>query len=245
MNLAPVGVEHAHGTAQVANPPRDRPIHSLNPGLRLQLRNSEQMLTPGGTGSNRGGSHAQTDFGSHDLARGVGRSSSGQFARRENWLSTFIDPRGITNSATAVAVQPNGLMAMTLSVSGSGGSGRQMLTLAYRMTGENSYMTRVVEYGAEQMCGAGVCLPVPPMAPLGTTSSCQFTITDNIILTVSCDGQQPILVYEAVTRRGQSASTMSLSASATVRALALRSRMTLPEASRNWTRYCMVRDDNG
>jgi hypothetical protein len=110
------------------------------------------------------------------------------------WLTTFMDPRGITNYATSVTVQPNGVMIMQMSVSGSGGGGQQTLVYAYQMTGQTSYVARVVDYSPKQMCGV-VCLPVQPLVAVGTTSNCQFSLENNVILMVSCDGQQPPTRY--------------------------------------------------
>jgi len=111
-----------------------------------------------------------------------------------DWLTTFMDPREITNTASSITVQPNGVMSMQFSVSGSGGSSQQTLVLTYQMTGETSYTARVIDYSPKQNCGA-VCLPVPPLVPLGTTTTCEFTIENNAILSISCDGSQPPTRY--------------------------------------------------
>jgi len=105
------------------------------------------------------------------------------------WLTTYMDPRGITNYASEITVEPNGAMSMTTSVSGSGGSGQNTLFYSYQMTGENSFTARVIDYSPKQMCGV-VCLPVQPIIPIGTTTNCQFSVMNNIELSLSCDGQQ-------------------------------------------------------
>jgi hypothetical protein len=107
-----------------------------------------------------------------------------------NWLTTYMDPRGITNYAVASTVRPDGVIISRMMVSGSGGSGQRSLTYSYRMTSPSSYTAQVVDYEPKQMCEV-VCLPAPPWIPVGTRTNCQFEIRNEIVLLVSCDGQPP------------------------------------------------------
>ena len=108
-----------------------------------------------------------------------------------DWLNTQMDPRGITNSATAARFEPNGRVIIQLTVSGKGGSGTQTLVATYRMTGPSSYTTQMVDWEPKQNCQA-VCLPVPPIIPMGTVSNCNFQPLNAVAMAVACDGQPPI-----------------------------------------------------
>jgi hypothetical protein len=109
-----------------------------------------------------------------------------------NWLTTQMDPRGITNSAVAARFEPNGRLIIQIAVSGSGGSGTQTYLATWRMTGESSYVSQIVDYEPKQMCGAMGCMPVPPTIPMGTTENCNFQPINQIAMMVSCNGQAPI-----------------------------------------------------
>lgn len=108
-----------------------------------------------------------------------------------DWLNTRMDPRGITNAATAARFEPSGRLIIQLTVSGSGGSGTQTLMAVYRMTGPSSYQSRIVDYEPKQICQV-VCLPVTPFIPMGTVENCNFQPLNQVAMAVSCDGQPPI-----------------------------------------------------
>jgi hypothetical protein len=108
-----------------------------------------------------------------------------------DWLTTEMDPRGITNSALAVRFEPNGRAIVQMAVSGSGGSGTSTYFLTWRLTGPQSYTAQYVDYEPKQMCGV-VCLPMPPLIPMGTVSNCQFQPLNQVAMSVSCDGQAPV-----------------------------------------------------
>jgi hypothetical protein len=109
-----------------------------------------------------------------------------------NWLTTQMDPRGITNAAMAARFEPNGRLMVQFMVSGSGGSASGTYTLTWRMTGPQSYVAQYVDYEPKQMCGPAGCLPVQPVIPMGTVSNCQFQPLNQVAMAVSCDGQPPV-----------------------------------------------------
>ena len=108
-----------------------------------------------------------------------------------NWLTTQMDPRGITNSAVAARFEPNGRLVIQIAVSGSGGSGTQTYVATWRMTGQSSYVSQIVDYEPKQICGAMGCMPVRPTIPMGTTENCNFQPINQIAMMVSCNGQPP------------------------------------------------------
>lgn len=108
-----------------------------------------------------------------------------------NWLTTMMDPRGITNSAVAARFEANGRLLIQIAVSGSGGSGMQTYLASWRMTGPQSYVSQIVDYEPKQMCGAMGCMPVPPTIPLGTVENCTFQPVNQVAMMVSCNGQPP------------------------------------------------------
>jgi hypothetical protein len=108
-----------------------------------------------------------------------------------NWLSSQMDPRGVTNWAMSSRFEPNGRLVVQFMVSGSGGSGSGTYLLNWRMTGQQSFTAQYVDYDPKQMCGPAGCLPVPPLVPMGTVTNCQFQPVNQVAMTVSCDGQPP------------------------------------------------------
>jgi hypothetical protein len=122
---------------------------------------------------------------------------AGSAAAQQNWLlgtwlTSQMDPRGITNSAVAARFEPTGRLIIQIAVSGSGGSGTQTYVATWRMTGPQSYVSQIVDYEPKQMCGAMGCVPVPPTIPMGTTENCSFQPLNQIAMTVSCNGQAPV-----------------------------------------------------
>lgn len=109
-----------------------------------------------------------------------------------DWLTTQMDPRGVTNAAAAARFEPNGRLTVQFMVSGSGGSGGGMYVLTWRTTGPQSYVAQYVDYEPKQMCGPAGCLPVPPIIPMGTVENCNFQPVNQIAMMVSCNGQAPI-----------------------------------------------------
>src|SRR5262249_44541474 len=83
------------------------------------------------------------------------------------WLTTRMDPRGVSNYAMASRFEPNGRLIIQMAVSGSGGSGMQTFLATWRMTGPSSYVAQIIDYEPKQSCGAMGCITVPPTIPMG------------------------------------------------------------------------------
>jgi len=121
---------------------------------------------------------------------------SGAASAQENWLigtwlTTQMDPRGVSNYAMASRFEPNGRLIIQMAVSGSGGSGMQTFLATWRMTGPASYVAQIIDYEPKQSCGAMGCITVPPTIPMGTTQNCSFQPINQVAIAVSCDGQAP------------------------------------------------------
>ena len=122
---------------------------------------------------------------------------SGAASAQENgliggtWLTTHMDPRGVSNYAMASRFEPNGRLIIQMAVSGSGGSGMQTFLATWRMTGPSSYVAQIIDYEPKQSCGAMGCITVPPTIPMGTTQNCSFQPINQVAIAVSCDGQAP------------------------------------------------------
>lgn len=122
----------------------------------------------------------------------AGSASAQQSWLIGDWLYTAMDPRGVTNSAVAARFEPNGRLIIQIAVSGSGGSGTQTYFATWRMTGQSSYVSQIVDYEPKQMCGAMGCMPVPPTIPMGTVENCNFQPLNQVAMAVSCNGQPPV-----------------------------------------------------
>jgi hypothetical protein len=132
-------------------------------------------------------------FAMATIVAAAGRSAPAQDSwLLGNWLTTQMDPRGVTNSAMAARFEPNGRLTVQFMVSGSGGSAAGVYTLTWRMTGPQSYVAQFVDYEPKQMCGPAGCLPMQPLVPMGTVTNCQFQVLNQVAMAVSCDGQPPV-----------------------------------------------------
>jgi hypothetical protein len=68
-----------------------------------------------------------------------------------DWFSTFMDPRGVTNTLYHAHFGGDGRLTMEAAVSGSGGSGRMVSMNSYQMTGPASYQGTVIDYEPKGM----------------------------------------------------------------------------------------------
>ena len=100
-----------------------------------------------------------------------------------DWFSTFMDPRGITNSLLHAQFRNDGQLVVQMSVSGQGGSGQMTALSRYRITGPNSYSATVLEY---QPSSAPPFLGSP-----GQTADCTFQFESAIVMDVACGGNSP------------------------------------------------------
>ena len=112
------------------------------------------------------------------IALFVAPASAQQNPLLGEWLSTFMDPRGITNSVLRASFQNDGQLIVQMGVSGQGGSGVMTVWSRYHFTGPNSYSTTIVGYEPQSM---------PPFfgAP-GQTSQCTFTFESQVAMDVEC-----------------------------------------------------------
>ena len=60
----------------------------------------------------------------------------------------------------------------------------------YRMTDANAYDAVAVDYAPKQNCVA-VCLPMPPLVPMGTQQHCTFEL-QGVVMDLSCNGQEAV-----------------------------------------------------
>ncbi len=96
-----------------------------------------------------------------------------------HWLTTSMDPRGVTNSLLDVTFTSDGRLIVIGAVSGSGGSGRLSSTASYRLTGKSSYAGRVTDYEPKD---------IPPLlgGPIGTKFNCTFAFESYSVVDITC-----------------------------------------------------------
>jgi hypothetical protein len=105
-----------------------------------------------------------------------------------HWLNTYRDPQPRHSGSYVYDLRyfPNGQAVLILTVT----NGQTRVMWNYRMTDANGYDAVAVDYAPKQNCVA-VCLPMPPLVPMGTQEHCTFAL-QGVAMDLSCNGQQAV-----------------------------------------------------